>query len=349
MVFDRAELERLRARYADDPGGRMHDPMFAPRRRAGVQPRGAAGALRRRADLPDRPAPHRRSRPAGLLRPRRGDHRACRDLGAGTVRARASGRERSGRSSGSAPTTTSSTARRSTTWPSPTSGTCPSEPLRHRVEPLRDRGVGRGDRRGRGAAALGRGRPFDHLSDPPRRRPRRRRSGSSTSTRIPTRAGPSTGCARTTGRRPQRGARGGARPDADHPDRAARSVGVSLRVRHRQRHDLHPCRGGRRDRHSGHRRAGAGGGRRGAGLRLLRHRFARPGLRAGDRDAGDRRADDARGAGAAARPEGARLVGGDVVEVAPQYDATTNTAHAGAQMLFEILSLMVFSPSRREG
>lgn len=43
--------------------------------------------------------------------------------------------------------------------------------------------------------------------------------------------------------------------------------------------------------------------------------------------------------------KGANLVGGDVVEVAPQYDATTNTAHAGAQMLFEILSLMVFSPS----
>ena len=34
-----------------------------------------------------------------------------------------------------------------------------------------------------------------------------------------------------------------------------------------------------------------------------------------------------------------------MVEVAPQYDATTNTAHAGAQMLFEIASLMVFSPS----
>ncbi|MFO1207688.1 MAG: agmatinase [Amaricoccus sp.] len=44
--------------------------------------------------------------------------------------------------------------------------------------------------------------------------------------------------------------------------------------------------------------------------------------------------------------EGIDLVGGDLVEVAPQYDATTNTAHAGAQMLFEILSLMVFSPSR---
>jgi guanidinopropionase len=43
--------------------------------------------------------------------------------------------------------------------------------------------------------------------------------------------------------------------------------------------------------------------------------------------------------------KGVDLVGGDVVEVAPQYDATTNTAHAGAQALFEILSLMAFSPS----
>ncbi|MCR4281906.1 MAG: agmatinase [Bauldia sp.] len=43
--------------------------------------------------------------------------------------------------------------------------------------------------------------------------------------------------------------------------------------------------------------------------------------------------------------KGTNLVGGDIVEVAPQYDATTNTAQAGAQMLFEILSLMVYSPS----
>ncbi|MFC2969714.1 agmatinase [Acidimangrovimonas pyrenivorans] len=43
--------------------------------------------------------------------------------------------------------------------------------------------------------------------------------------------------------------------------------------------------------------------------------------------------------------KGVDVVGGDVVEVAPQYDATTNTALAGAQILFEILSLMVFSPS----
>lgn len=43
--------------------------------------------------------------------------------------------------------------------------------------------------------------------------------------------------------------------------------------------------------------------------------------------------------------KGLNFVGGDVVEVAPQYDATTNTAHAGAQMLFEILSLIRFSPA----
>eukprot|EP00903_Cladosiphon_okamuranus_P002016 g2014.t1 len=43
--------------------------------------------------------------------------------------------------------------------------------------------------------------------------------------------------------------------------------------------------------------------------------------------------------------KGLNFVGGDVVEVAPAYDPSTNTAHAGAQMLFEILSLMQFSPS----
>lgn len=44
---------------------------------------------------------------------------------------------------------------------------------------------------------------------------------------------------------------------------------------------------------------------------------------------------------------GLDIVGGDVVEVAPQYDATTNTAHAGAQMAFEILCLMLRAPSFR--
>lgn len=43
--------------------------------------------------------------------------------------------------------------------------------------------------------------------------------------------------------------------------------------------------------------------------------------------------------------KGLNFVGGDVVEVAPEYDATTNTAQIGAQLLFEILSLMQFSPS----
>jgi agmatinase len=47
--------------------------------------------------------------------------------------------------------------------------------------------------------------------------------------------------------------------------------------------------------------------------------------------------------------KGIDVVGGDVVEVAPQYDATTNTAHAAAQMLFEILSLMTFAPGLRGG
>lgn len=45
--------------------------------------------------------------------------------------------------------------------------------------------------------------------------------------------------------------------------------------------------------------------------------------------------------------KGANLVGGDVVEVAPAYDPTTNTAQNGAQMFFEILSLMQFSPFRK--
>lgn len=37
---------------------------------------------------------------------------------------------------------------------------------------------------------------------------------------------------------------------------------------------------------------------------------------------------------------GRRIVGGDVVEIAPQYDPTSNTAHVGAAMLFEILCLV---------
>jgi len=37
---------------------------------------------------------------------------------------------------------------------------------------------------------------------------------------------------------------------------------------------------------------------------------------------------------------GLNLIGGDVVEVAPQYDPTTNTARAGAQMMLEICCLL---------
>jgi guanidinopropionase len=49
--------------------------------------------------------------------------------------------------------------------------------------------------------------------------------------------------------------------------------------------------------------------------------------------------------------KGLDIIGGDVVEVAPQYDATTNTAMVGAQMLFEIFSLVTLSPNfhRRGG
>jgi agmatinase len=42
--------------------------------------------------------------------------------------------------------------------------------------------------------------------------------------------------------------------------------------------------------------------------------------------------------------KGLDIIGGDVVEVAPQYDPTSNTATVGAQMLFEIFSLMVLGP-----
>lgn len=42
---------------------------------------------------------------------------------------------------------------------------------------------------------------------------------------------------------------------------------------------------------------------------------------------------------------GLNIIGGDVVEVAPEYDANTTTAMVGAQMMFEILSLMALSPT----
>jgi arginase family enzyme len=42
------------------------------------------------------------------------------------------------------------------------------------------------------------------------------------------------------------------------------------------------------------------------------------------------------------------LVGGDVVEIAPQYDPTTNTALVGGTMLFEILCVLCPSLERRK-
>ena len=41
---------------------------------------------------------------------------------------------------------------------------------------------------------------------------------------------------------------------------------------------------------------------------------------------------------------GLRVIGGDVVEVAPPYDAGTTTAQIGAQMLFELFSLVALTP-----
>jgi guanidinopropionase len=41
-------------------------------------------------------------------------------------------------------------------------------------------------------------------------------------------------------------------------------------------------------------------------------------------------------------------VGGDVVEVAPPYDQTGNTALVGASMMFEILCLVADSNFRRK-
>lgn len=44
---------------------------------------------------------------------------------------------------------------------------------------------------------------------------------------------------------------------------------------------------------------------------------------------------------------GLDIVGGDVVEVAPQYDTTSNTAHAACQILFEILCLSIIALDKR--
>ncbi|MDP2699519.1 agmatinase [Thalassospira sp.] len=46
---------------------------------------------------------------------------------------------------------------------------------------------------------------------------------------------------------------------------------------------------------------------------------------------------------------GVDFIGADMVEVAPQYDGTTNTAHAGAQILFEEFCLCVAALKNRKG
>lgn len=46
---------------------------------------------------------------------------------------------------------------------------------------------------------------------------------------------------------------------------------------------------------------------------------------------------------------GLNIVGGDVVEVAPMYDATSNTAQAAAQMLFEIFTVAAMARIKRKG
>jgi guanidinopropionase len=43
---------------------------------------------------------------------------------------------------------------------------------------------------------------------------------------------------------------------------------------------------------------------------------------------------------------GLNIIGGDVVEVAPQYDPTTNTAQLAAQLLFEELALLAANPAK---
>ena len=48
------------------------------------------------------------------------------------------------------------------------------------------------------------------------------------------------------------------------------------------------------------------------------------------------------------RLQGLDLIGGDVVEVAPQYDATTVTAQVGAQMMFEILCVVADAVAARK-
>ena len=88
------------------------------------------------------------------------------------------------------------------------------------------------------------------------------------------------------------------------------------------------------------RRQGARGRRRWAGLRELRRRRRRSGFAPGTGTPEVGGLTPREVLGILRGLAGLDVVGGDVVEVAPQYDATTNTAQIGAQCLFEMLCLV---------
>ena len=77
------------------------------------------------------------------------------------------------------------------------------------------------------------------------------------------------------------------------------------------------------------------------GVRLDRHRRARPGARARHRHPGGRRPDQPRTAGTACAAWSAlNLVGADIVEVAPAYDHAEITGIAAAHVGYELLSVL---------
>ena len=181
-------------------------------------------------------------------------------------------------------------------------------------------------------AAVGRRRPFDHLSDPAGGRRKAGRSGWSISTRIATPAGRSTGCASSTTAAPFRNA------VLDGVLDPTRTIQIGIRgaaeylweFSSESGMTVHPCRGGRPS--SASRRSSSRRGRWSATGRptspststALDPAFA-PGT--GTPEIGGLTTREAQ---AILRGlKGIDIVGGDVVEVAPQYDATTNTAHAG--------------------
>ncbi len=87
----------------------------------------------------------------------------------------------------------------------------------------------------------------------------------------------------------------------------------------------------------------------GPGLCLLRRRQPRSRLRARDGDAGNRGLTSREVLEMLRGLNGLDVVGGDVVEVAPQHDATSNTAPAAAQVLFEIFCMSVTALKARQG